>query len=93
MWGFFLTACSPLCYCVVSYHSILLLYFMFGNDAPPIESCITCIPITCKKLCCSVLFAVVFFSCSFWRCTSGLSSHLDHNFFLPVGLSVILRFE
>lgn len=40
----FLTACSPTVLCAVSdpMHSNLLLYFMFGNDAP-IESCIMCI--------------------------------------------------
>lgn len=88
---FFFWQCSPtvlLCG-IWSYHSMLLLY-LFGNDAPPIESCIH---VSCKKLCCFVLFAIVFFSCLFWRCASGLKSHLDHNFLLPVDLTVIFCFE
>lgn len=90
---FFLTVFP---HCATVWYQILPLnatfVFIFGNDAPPIESCIH---VSCKKLCflSFVLFAVVFFSCLFWRCASGLSSHLDHNFLLPVDLSVIFWFE
>lgn len=82
----FLTARSPTGLCVVPdpMHSSLLLHFVFSNDAPPIELYVSC-------NFCSLCSCVGFFPAY-----SGdvhlpvLSSHLDHDLFLPVHLGSFL---